>query len=138
MKIGLTLLVLLLASAEDMKHLLISNAFAVLIMIFCGKPQVLDGIVVLLIWFISVLFVSLFNLPLPFGAGDAKLLAALAFSFGLSCCFKTFAIAAVLSGTAAILILFIFKVLKLQKPEEIPFAPFITAGFAITVLFPFF
>lgn len=138
MKIAITLLILLLASAEDMKHLLIPNAFAVLIMIFCEKPQIIDGAAVFLIWLISVLFVSLFNLPVPFGAGDAKLLAALAFSFGLSCCFKTFALATVLSGIAAAIILLIAKLFKYPKPTELPFAPFITAGFAITVLFPFF
>lgn len=138
MKTTVTLLALLLASAEDIKHLLIPNIFAVLIIIFCGRPHIIDGTAVLLIWFTSVLLTTMFNLPVPFGMGDAKLLAALAFSFGLPSCAEIFSIAALLSGISAAIILVLASVLKLPKPEELPFAPFISAGFIITVLFRVF
>lgn len=138
MKIFVTIAALLLASAADMKNLLIPDICPVLIALFCGKPQIAEAAIIMLIWFVSVLFVSIFSLPVPIGAGDAKLFAALTFSFGIRNLAKIFAAASLLSGIAAVICLIVFGFLKVRMPRELPFAPFITAGFAITVLFPFF
>lgn len=135
MKIPLTFAALIFASAEDLKRFHIPDACFILIMVLSGKFRLRDGVVVAALWFGMVVIVSFLNLPVPIGAGDAKLLTALAVSFGLDFTGYTFAFAAVASGLFSLILLLRSKLRNSALPAAIPFAPFITAGFALTVLF---
>lgn len=135
MKIPLTIAALLFASAEDLKKLHIPDACFVLIIAVSGKLRIRDGITVAALWLGMTILVSLFDLPVPIGMGDAKLLAALAVSFGLNICAYIFAFAAMLSGIYAAFLFLRAKFSARNAPRALPFAPFILAGFVLTVLF---
>jgi prepilin signal peptidase PulO-like enzyme (type II secretory pathway) len=69
--------------------------------------------------------------PVPIGMGDIKLLSILALMLGALDCFRLVAAAGLLSGAAAAALL-IFR--KADAKSEIPFAPFIAAGYAMLLL----
>ena len=69
--------------------------------------------------------------PVPIGMGDIKLLSILALMLGALDCFRLFAASGLLSGAAAAALL-IFR--KAGAKSEIPFAPFIAAGYALLLL----
>ena len=134
MKIPFTIAVLLFASAEDLKNFQIPDVCSVLIIALSGKFRIRAGLIMAALWLVMIIFVSLFNLPVPIGMGDAKLFTALAVSFGLVFSFYTFAFASILSGVFAVFLILRAKYSAKETPEFIPFAPFITAGFVLTVL----
>lgn len=69
--------------------------------------------------------------PVPIGMGDIKLLSILALMLGALDCFRLLAASGILSGIAAAALL-VFG--KADAKSEMPFAPFIAAGYALLLL----
>ena len=67
----------------------------------------------------------------PMGMGDIKLLSILALMMGASGCFRLFAVAGILSGLAAALLI---AIKKAEAGSEIAFVPFMAAAYALMLL----
>ena len=74
---------------------------------------------------------SIAGSPVPVGVGDIKLLSILALMLGAVDCLRLLAVSGILSGAAAAVLL-VFR--KADTKSEIPFAPFIAAGYALLLI----
>ena len=69
--------------------------------------------------------------PVPIGMGDIKLLSILALMLGAIDCLRLLAASGLLSGAAAAVLLISGKA---NAKSQIPFAPFIAAGYALLLI----
>ena len=113
----------------DLKHLIIPD----LLVIFCALPVFISGfhiafIIPLAVYFATAAVCALLKRDMPFGMGDAKLLAALALCYGIEgLCFSYFA-----AAICAALYSFALLILKrANKKDRIAFGPFIAFGFML-------
>ena len=127
----LTFVMLAYAAAEDARCLHIPGVCSTVIMLSAAKIHLKAFFLIAALWLLMILFVSIFALPLPMGTGDAKLLAALAFSYGINICTAFFAIASVLSGAFALFLVIRTRINNKALPKALPFAPFIAAAFSL-------
>ena len=82
-------------------------------------------------YLLTALLCSVLKRPVPFGMGDIKLLCALSLGLCTAELLQLLAAAAVLAGVYAAILL----ALKKAGPKsQMPFVPFITAGYAIAAL----
>jgi len=135
MRLLLTNLILLHASAEDIKSGKISNWCFVLVMLLATSLHIKAALIIALIYIAVVFLISIFNLPLPIGMGDAKIILGLAFSFGGSVVIKTLLISELLAGTYAFAYLIARKIKRKEVKSTLPFLPFITIAFIFQSLF---
>ena len=85
----------------------------------------------LLVWIcylLSLAASSALKRPAPIGAGDIRLFSILALQLGTRGIMTLFAVSGLLAGAAAAVLLILKKV---SAGSEIPFAPFIAAGYAL-------
>ena len=136
----LYLIILVLIAFYDAKTLEISDKF--LSFLFCSviiwtpgyniEKNLPAAAAVWALYTITALISSLAGREAPIGMGDIKLLSVLAFDLGGISTMTVFCAAGLFSGIFATILLFLKKT---SKKSEIPFAPFIAAGYAICMLF---
>ena len=129
-------IILVIIAYYDAKTLEINDKFLTLFfgttIVFTSSKTILENLPsAAMIWFlfaISALFSSLFGRDVPIGMGDIKLLSIMCLNLGGLPVALIFAAAGFLSGIYAAVLLVLKKA---GRGSEIPFAPFIAAGFGI-------
>ena len=130
------ILILILTAAWDMRTLEIPDVSCVALLgtvvIWTPPEDIEKGVpaacLVWLCYLLSLAVSSALKRPAPIGAGDIRLLSILALQLGTLGAAALFAVSGVLAGAAAAVLLAIKKV---SAKSEIPFAPFIAAGYAL-------
>ena len=82
-------------------------------------------------YLLTALLCSALNRPVPFGMGDVKLLCALAPGLCAAELLRLLSAAGILAGIYAA---FLLMLKKAGPKSQIPFVPFITAGYALAAL----
>ena len=82
----------------------------------------------LAVYFACALIAALLKRDMPFGMGDAKLLSAIALSFGFEGLAITYVLAALTSGACAA---FLLLIKRQNKKDRIAFGPFIAISFML-------
>lgn len=126
--------ILLYGSYHDIKTMEVPDACFLLIM--CCAPKLslgnaLEFLGVFVFYFVLIMVCGILNLGVPFGMADAKIFAALSFSFGLTRSLWTFCTSSIISGIYAVFLL-LFK--KISKKDCFPYVPFITAAWSAYLL----
>ena len=114
----------------------LSNAVLLGTAVICTPPDTLmqNASAAACVWAVYLALRALcivLKSPVPIGMGDIKLLSILALMLGALDCFRLLAASGLLSGAAAAVLL-MFR--KAGAKSEIPFAPFIAAGYALLLL----
>ena len=131
--------VLVLLSVIDIVSLTVPDAAVVMLvcaaLIWIPADSLISAVpaavAVLGVCFLTALLCRALKRPAPFGMGDAKLLSALSLGLCATELMQLIAAAGVLAGVYAALLL----ALKKAGPKsQIPFVPFIAAGYALAVL----
>ncbi len=130
------ILILTLTAAWDIRTLEIPDiscaALLGTVVIWTPPEEIEAGVpAACLVWMcylLSLAASSALKRPAPIGAGDIRLFSILALQLGTQGIMTLFAISGLLAGAAAAVLLVLKKV---SAGSEIPFAPFIAAGYAL-------
>ena len=127
-------LILLYASVHDIKSMEVPDICFVLILFSAKNLNLHNALgfgIVILFYFVIAFICGILGYGVPFGMADAKIFAALAFSFGAFCALWIFCVSSMLAGIfAAYLVL----LKKESKTTCFPYVPFITAAWSAYLL----
>lgn len=129
LRLFLILLIMVYASFCDIKTMEIPDKCFILIMLLAQRPYIKASLIILGLHLLFTLLCVLIAKTVPMGFGDAKILFALCFSTGPALTVSSFVFASLFSGIYSVLILARNRFSKDTLRRELPFMPFITAGF---------